>query len=58
MMKEMHHKKSISENGFLKGYLVDYRNGKRMGVEPNGSSRRHHIVTHQFKNEYYLYCCW
>ena len=33
-------KNLLIENGILKGYLVDYRNGKRMGVEPNGSSRR------------------
>ena len=33
-------KNLLIENGILKGYLVDYRNGKRMNTEPNGSSRR------------------
>ena len=33
-------KNLLIENGILKGYLVDYRNGKRMNMEPNGSSRR------------------
>lgn len=33
-------KNLLIENGILKGYLIDYRNGKRMNMEPNGSSRR------------------
>ena len=30
----------LIENGILKGYLVDKLNGRRMGMEPTGSSRR------------------
>lgn len=30
----------LIEDGILKGYLVDKLNGKRMGMEPTGSSRR------------------
>ncbi|HHY24680.1 MAG TPA: TldD/PmbA family protein [Clostridiaceae bacterium] len=33
-------KKTLIENGILKGYMVDKLNGRRMGMEPNGSSRR------------------
>lgn len=33
-------KNLLIENGILKGYLVDYRNGKKMGAESTGSSRR------------------
>lgn len=33
-------KNLLIENGVLKGYLVDYRNGKKMGAESTGSSRR------------------
>ena len=33
-------KNLLIEKGILKGYLIDYRNGKRMNMEPNGSSRR------------------
>ncbi len=33
-------KNLLIENGILKGYLVDYRNGKRMNMESSGSSRR------------------
>ncbi|MGI6781278.1 MAG: TldD/PmbA family protein [Acholeplasmataceae bacterium] len=33
-------KNLLIENGILRNYLVDYRNGKRMNMEPNGSSRR------------------
>lgn len=33
-------KKVLIENGILKSYMIDYLNGKRMGVKANGSSRR------------------
>ncbi len=33
-------KNLLIEKGILKGYLVDYRNGKKMKMEPTGSSRR------------------
>ncbi|MGI6787576.1 MAG: TldD/PmbA family protein [Acholeplasmataceae bacterium] len=33
-------KNLLIENGILRNYLIDYRNGKRMNMEPNGSSRR------------------
>ena len=33
-------KNLLIENGILKGYLVDYRNGKRMNMSSTGSSRR------------------
>lgn len=33
-------KKVLIENGILKNYMVDKLNGRRMGMEENGSSRR------------------
>lgn len=33
-------KNILIENGILKGYMVDKLNGKRMGIESTGSSRR------------------
>ena len=33
-------KNLLIENGILKGYLVDYKNGKRMNAESTASSRR------------------
>ncbi|PKK94139.1 MAG: peptidase C69 [Tenericutes bacterium HGW-Tenericutes-6] len=33
-------KNLLIENGVLKGYLIDYRNGIKMGMEPTGSARR------------------
>lgn len=33
-------KNLLIENGVLKGYLIDYRNGMKMGMEPTGSARR------------------
>lgn len=33
-------RKLLIENGILKNYMVDRLNGRRMGVEPNGCSRR------------------
>jgi len=33
-------KKVLIENGILKGYMIDKLNGRRMKMEPNGSSRR------------------
>lgn len=30
----------LIENGVLKGYLIDYRNGRKMKMEPTGSGRR------------------
>lgn len=33
-------RKVLIENGILKSYMVDKLNGRRMGIEPNGSSRR------------------
>ncbi|MBN2299933.1 MAG: TldD/PmbA family protein [Acholeplasmataceae bacterium] len=33
-------KNLLIENGILKGYLIDYRNGKKMNMEPTGSARR------------------
>ncbi|MDL2292396.1 TldD/PmbA family protein [Acholeplasma sp. OttesenSCG-928-E16] len=30
----------LIENGVLKGYLIDYRNSRKMNMEPTGSSRR------------------
>ncbi|CCV64133.1 Predicted Zn-dependent protease TldD [Alteracholeplasma palmae J233] len=33
-------KNLLIENGILKGYLVDYRNGKKMNAESTGSARR------------------
>nr|WP_308705370.1 TldD/PmbA family protein [Candidatus Phytoplasma meliae] len=33
-------KNLLIEKGILKGYLVDFRNGRKMKMEPTGSSRR------------------
>jgi TldD protein len=33
-------KKILIQNGILKKYMIDKLNGRRMGMEPNGSSRR------------------
>lgn len=33
-------KNVLIENGILKGYMVDRLNGRRMGMEPTGNSRR------------------
>lgn len=33
-------KNLLIENGILKGYLVDYRNGRKMNAKPTGSGRR------------------
>ncbi len=33
-------RKILIENGILKNYMVDRLNGRRMGMEPNGCSRR------------------
>lgn len=33
-------KRVLIENGILKSYMIDYKNGKRMNQEPTGSSRR------------------
>lgn len=33
-------KNLLIENGILKGYLIDYRNGRKMKMEPTGSARR------------------
>ncbi|MGL4773240.1 MAG: TldD/PmbA family protein [Clostridium sp.] len=33
-------KNVLIENGILKGYMIDRLNGRRMGMEPTGSSRR------------------
>lgn len=33
-------KNVLIENGILKGYMIDKLNGRRMGMEPTGSSRR------------------
>lgn len=33
-------KNLLIENGVLKGFLIDYRNGIKMGMNPTGSSRR------------------
>ncbi len=33
-------RKLLIENGILKNYMVDSLNGRRMGMEPNGCSRR------------------
>ena len=33
-------RKLLIENGILKSYMVDRLNGRRMGMEPNGCSRR------------------
>lgn len=33
-------KNILIENGVLKGYLIDKLNGRRMGMQPTGSSRR------------------
>lgn len=33
-------RKLLIENGILKNYMVDRLNGRRMGIEPNGCSRR------------------
>lgn len=33
-------KNLLIENGVLKGYLIDYRNGRKMGMAPTGSGRR------------------
>jgi len=33
-------KNLLIENGVLKGYLIDYRNSMKMGMEPTGSARR------------------
>jgi TldD protein len=33
-------KNLLIENGVLKGYLIDYRNGRKMNMEPTGSARR------------------
>jgi TldD protein len=30
----------LIENGVLKGYLIDYRNGRKMNMDPTGSARR------------------
>lgn len=30
----------LIENGILKGYLIDYRNGRKMNMDPTGSARR------------------
>lgn len=33
-------KNLLIENGVLKGYLIDYRNGRKMNMDPTGSARR------------------
>ena len=33
-------KNLLIENGILKGYLIDYRNSKKMNMKPTGSARR------------------
>lgn len=33
-------KNLLIENGVLKGYLIDYRNARKMGMSPTGSARR------------------
>lgn len=33
-------KNLLIENGILKGYLIDYRNARKMKMEPTGSARR------------------
>lgn len=33
-------KNLLIENGILKGYLIDYRNSRKMKMEPTGSARR------------------
>lgn len=33
-------KNLLIENGILKGYLIDYRNGMKMKMDPTGSARR------------------
>lgn len=33
-------KNLLIENGVLKGYLIDYRNGRKMNMDPTGSGRR------------------
>ncbi len=33
-------KNLLIENGVLKGYLIDFRNGRKMNMEPTGSARR------------------
>lgn len=33
-------KNLLIENGVLKGYLIDYRNGRKMKMDPTGSARR------------------
>ena len=33
-------KNLLIENGILKGYLIDYRNARKMNMEPTGSARR------------------
>lgn len=33
-------KNLLIENGILKGYMIDYRNGRKMNMEPTGSARR------------------
>ncbi len=46
----------LIENGILKGYLVDKLNGKRMGMEPTGSSRRQNYKFFtNFENDQYIY---
>ena len=35
-----HQKRVLIENGILKSYMIDYRNGRRMNMEATGSSRR------------------
>ncbi len=33
-------KNLLIENGVLKGYLIDFRNGRKMNMDPTGSARR------------------
>ena len=41
MMKEIKQEKNVLiKDGILQGYLIDKLNGRRMGMEATGSSRR------------------
>ena len=48
-------RKVLIENGVLKSYMIDKLNGRRMGMQENGSSRResfHHSPTSRMTNTF------
>ena len=47
----------LIENGILKGYMIDRLNGRRMGMEPTGNSRRQSYKYAPTSHDQHLHLC-